>query len=90
VIVRILRDAASGILHIHLEGLLHRDIAARNILVTHDYRGLVSDFGLAREPKGAYHQSASSIFPVRWTSPVRPIQAVFAKYLFFDHHHLPT
>lgn len=29
----ILRGIASGMLHLHMEGIVHRDLAARNILV---------------------------------------------------------
>ena len=34
------RGAAAGIMHLHEEGLVHRDIAARNLLVDGD--GLTS------------------------------------------------
>ena len=30
---RIARDIAAGLLHLHSEGIIHRDIAARNIMV---------------------------------------------------------
>jgi serine/threonine protein kinase len=48
VILQIALDAAQGLFYLHSEGIIHRDIAARNILVTENLRGKVNDFGLAR------------------------------------------
>ena len=41
VIVQIAVDAAAGILHLHKQGIIHRDIAARNIFLDEKYRGKV-------------------------------------------------
>jgi ankyrin repeat protein/serine/threonine protein kinase len=41
-------DAALGLYHLHANGVVHRDIAARNILVDENYRAKVADFGMAR------------------------------------------
>lgn len=35
--------------HLTLEGIVHKDLAARNVLITKDFRGKISDFGLARK-----------------------------------------
>lgn len=40
-IIRMARDTASGLLHLHKEHIVHRDIAARNVLVGQNY-GTVS------------------------------------------------
>ena len=34
-------DAAAGIVHLHKQGIIHRDIAARNIFLDDKYRGKV-------------------------------------------------
>ncbi|NLZ69991.1 MAG: Stk1 family PASTA domain-containing Ser/Thr kinase [Clostridiaceae bacterium] len=34
--------------HAHRNGIIHRDIKPQNIMVTSDYRALVTDFGIAR------------------------------------------
>ncbi|KAL6055024.1 Tyrosine-protein kinase [Balamuthia mandrillaris] len=48
-VVKIARDAALGILHLHCENVIHRDIAARNVLLKGPpYTALVTDFGLSR------------------------------------------
>ena len=56
-------------------GLVHRDIAARNVLVADDFTCKVSDFGLSRQlatggASGDYYKSAKgTAIPVRWTAP---------------------
>lgn len=49
---------------------VHRDVAARNVLVTSDNRAKISDFGLSRDiDDKAYYQSRGGALPIRWTSP---------------------
>lgn len=44
---RILRDVAWALSHAHAQGVIHRDIKPDNILLDHDDRALVADFGIA-------------------------------------------
>jgi len=67
--VRMLRDAALGIIHLHKESIVHRDIAARNVLLDEHFGVYVSDFGLARVKTQAYHHTKSSLGPVKYLSP---------------------
>jgi ankyrin repeat protein/predicted Ser/Thr protein kinase len=62
-------DAALGLYHLHANGVVHRDIAARNILVDENYRAKVADFGMARaaDDEGDYTTSTSG--PLKWMSP---------------------
>jgi hypothetical protein len=48
VILQILRATASALAFAHERQIVHRDIKGANILVDHDGRVLVSDFGIAR------------------------------------------
>ena len=41
-------DAAKGMLFLHGEGIIHRDLKSANLLVDRSYRVKVCDFGLAR------------------------------------------
>ena len=67
--MRVLRDAASGVLHLHKENIVHRDIAARNFLLDRHYNVFVTDFGLARIKLAAYAHTKSSLGPVRHMAP---------------------
>lgn len=42
-----LKEAASGLHYAHERGIVHRDIKPENLLLDHDNRLLVSDFGIA-------------------------------------------
>ena len=56
------------------EGLLHCDLACRNLLVALEKEGQftvkLADFGLARfSETGTYNASVEAVFPVRWSAP---------------------
>jgi serine/threonine protein kinase len=69
VFVRIARDAAAGLLHLHREKVIHRDVAARNILVGINYTAYVSDLGLARLAAGSKGYTMSTTGPLRHMAP---------------------
>jgi serine/threonine protein kinase len=65
-VLRILRQSACGILHLHKESVIHRDIAARNFLLDEQRNVRVTDFGLARIKTDAYQHTKSSLGPVKY------------------------
>ncbi|CAK4655515.1 unnamed protein product [Aphanomyces euteiches] len=67
----ILYDAAAGLVNIHEGGFIHRDIAARNVLVDDELRGKICDFGLCRRVNasvgGGHFQEGQ--FPLKYMAP---------------------
>ncbi|WVZ00484.1 hypothetical protein V8G54_026553, partial [Vigna mungo] len=46
--INIAIGAAKGLLYLHKNKMIHRDVRPNNILITHDHHPLIGDFGLAR------------------------------------------
>jgi len=68
ILFSILYQCAMGIEHMHKFTLIHRDIAARNVLCNQMYCITIIDFGLSRfADKGG--KTATAIGPVRWMAP---------------------
>ncbi|PRP77100.1 putative leucine-rich repeat receptor-like protein kinase [Planoprotostelium fungivorum] len=70
---RFIQGIALGMLHLHLEKIVHRDLAVRNILLSKYLEPKVSDFGLSREQQTADEDgpslTTSNIGPIKWMSP---------------------
>ncbi|RHZ18044.1 hypothetical protein DYB37_005518 [Aphanomyces astaci] len=67
----VLYDAAAGLLNVHEGGFVHRDIAARNVLIDPVGRGKVCDFGLCRRVDasiGGWHFQHGHL-PLRYMAP---------------------
>ena len=62
---------AEGLAYLHSPGvgILHRDVAARNVLVAGDGSCKLADFGLARRVAADETYVATSALPVRWSAP---------------------
>ncbi len=60
-------DCAEGLAYLAKRGVVHRDIAARNILVSSERRGKIADFGMSRdtESESEYYTSKGGAVPVR-------------------------
>mmetsp|Transcript_4140 Transcript_4140/g.8971 ORF Transcript_4140/g.8971 Transcript_4140/m.8971 type:complete len:1085 (-) Transcript_4140:482-3736(-) len=70
-ILQMLVDAAAGVLHLHSEGVIHRDIASRNLLVDENLRVKVADFGFARikEINRSKGYTSQHVGPIKWMAP---------------------
>jgi hypothetical protein len=78
-VVGMARDAAAGVLHLHAEHVIHRDIAARNCLVDSNNRVVVTDFGLSRVKTSAYLMSNNNFGPVAWMAPEALLERKFSE-----------
>jgi serine/threonine-protein kinase len=69
----VLRDVAEGLADLHELDLVHRDVAARNILLKREpnERAMIADFGRARTlPDGSSKgHSLEQAGPLRWMAP---------------------
>jgi hypothetical protein len=70
---RIAVDSASGIVHLHNHGTVHRDIAARNVLLTTDRQAKVADFGMSRDSGVASsldeNVTVQDLGPIKYMAP---------------------
>ena len=68
------QDVVAGLTYLSGNKVVHRDLSARNLLVTRQegrYTVKLSDFGLSRSLENDYYSlSNDSRYPVRWTAPV--------------------
>ena len=81
--LRMIMDAAAGVLHLHSANVIHRDLACRNLLADDKLRVFVADFGFARvkeRSRGGDDDntegigslagySTNNIGPIRWEAP---------------------
>ncbi|KNC56005.1 TKL protein kinase [Thecamonas trahens ATCC 50062] len=74
-------EVASGMMHIHSEGLVHRDLALRNLLVTGRGSIKVADFGLSKTVLA----EASSVGEATSSTFVGPLKAMAPESLRGNH-----
>jgi serine/threonine protein kinase/ankyrin repeat protein len=70
-VLKMLRDAAAGVLHLHCQGVIHRDLSARNLLVDSTGAVRVADFGFARikDDNLSKGYTVQHVGPIKWMSP---------------------
>jgi hypothetical protein len=66
--------AACGVAHLHRQGVIHRDIAARNVLLAgkRDLIAKVADFGMARLLNESVYDeqtTVNAVGPLKWMAP---------------------
>eukprot|EP00730_Choanoeca_flexa_P017408 TRINITY_DN8384_c0_g2_i1.p1 TRINITY_DN8384_c0_g2~~TRINITY_DN8384_c0_g2_i1.p1 ORF type:complete len:1077 (+),score=245.27 TRINITY_DN8384_c0_g2_i1:456-3233(+) len=60
-------DVANAMCYLSSRGLIHRDIAARNVFVDSAAECKLADFGLARND--TYYAASDRPVPIKWTAP---------------------
>ena len=83
-----IRDIAAGMEHLAKNNIVHKDLSARNVLLTNKLVPKISDFGLSRQLEEAQsqHHSKSNTGPVRtalfftvWLSPLPLCLIIFPR-----------
>ena len=68
--IKFAQGIASGMSHLHTEGIIHRDLATRNILLSEGLTPKISDFGLSRfGAPDDDNQTKSDVGPLKWMAP---------------------
>ncbi|PRP88496.1 protein kinase domain-containing protein [Planoprotostelium fungivorum] len=67
--LQFIKGIAQGMLHLHIEKVIHRDLAVRNILLSKFNEPKVSDFGMSRVQVDDSNNTNSEIGPLKWMSP---------------------
>jgi hypothetical protein len=82
-LVQVAYDSACGIMHLHANNIIHRDIAARNVLLAgrHDLTAKVADFGMSRSIDGAHNElaTATKIGPAKHMAPEQLQRLAYSK-----------
>lgn len=70
---------AKGMEYVASKGIIHRDLASRNILVSKDKICKVADFGFARRVSDdcAYERTTANPVPVKWMAPEALVENKF-------------
>jgi serine/threonine protein kinase len=76
-VMHIVKGVASGMSHLHGQGIVHRDLAARNVLLNSSFDAKISDFGLSRvidktregEDNDGVGQTKTEVGPLKWMAP---------------------
>ncbi|XP_062503614.1 class II receptor tyrosine kinase-like isoform X2 [Corticium candelabrum] len=69
-LLKMCRDIANGMEYLSRKSFVHRDVAARNILLSKDLTCKIADFGLARElSDDTYYTITGGKLPIKWCAP---------------------
>ncbi len=67
---RIAADCCEGLAYLSEHGFVHRDVAARNILMSSQLRAKIADFGMScKTIDSNYYLNKGGQLPVRWAAP---------------------
>lgn len=70
--IKIAMDMAKGLMYLHKEDIVHRDIKSLNVLLDENFKAKLTDFGLAKvktETRAIAAKSVQSVGTVPWMAP---------------------
>nr|XP_057943621.1 uncharacterized protein csf1rb isoform X2 [Doryrhamphus excisus] len=78
-LIRFSYQVAQGLDFLSTRNCIHRDVAARNVLLTDHHVAKICDFGLARDIRNddSYIVQGNARLPVKWMSPESIFQCVY-------------
>lgn len=60
-VLKMAKDIAAGMGHLHAEGIVHRDLATRNLLLDENMNVKITDFGMSRVLESEANNTASEV-----------------------------
>ncbi|XP_028394142.1 uncharacterized protein LOC114518358 [Dendronephthya gigantea] len=64
--INLANEIANGMAHLTSEGIVHQDLAAKNVLLTDDFTPKIANFGLPRDLYDSYHKTTQTNSSIRW------------------------
>ena len=75
ILSQFLKEILIGVAHLHKNGIIHRDLATRNVMLRlnapNSPQCVLTDMGLARlyDRETTYQKTKSATFPLKWSAP---------------------
>jgi serine/threonine protein kinase len=67
--INIALNIARGLLYLHVNGVIHRDLRSKNVLVNASYQAKLTDFGLAKIFSDSIKSIKYQAPPMEWSAP---------------------
>ncbi|CAJ0582321.1 unnamed protein product, partial [Mesorhabditis spiculigera] len=71
-------QVSDGLVYLTERKIIHRDVAARNVLITKENMAKLSDFGLCRYSNEMFYTTRGGKLPIKWMAPESLEFAIFS------------